>query len=98
VTDFLAAVSVGIVDGVEMLDLCYMEDSNAATDMNVVMTSKGEFIEIQATGEQLPFKKEQFDKLLSFAEKGISQLIEIQKDALGQVASEVGELRKMRNL
>ncbi|ABN51429.1 MAG TPA: ribonuclease PH [Hungateiclostridium thermocellum] len=94
VTDFLAAVSVGIVDGEEMLDLCYMEDSNAATDMNVVMTSKGEFIEIQATGEQLPFKKEQFDKLLSFAEKGISQLIEIQKDALGQVASEVGRVTK----
>jgi len=44
VTDFLAAVSVGIVDGVEMLDLCYMEDSNAATDMNVVMTSKGELL------------------------------------------------------
>jgi ribonuclease PH len=94
VTDFLAAVSVGIVDDVEMLDLCYVEDSNAATDMNVVMTSKGEFIEIQATGEQLPFRKEQFDTLLSLAEKGISRLIEIQKDALGQVSNEVGRVTK----
>ena len=93
-TDFLAAVSVGLVEDQEMLDLCYSEDSVAYTDMNVVMTSKGEFIEIQATGEQAPFKKEQFEKLLDLAQKGINQLIEIQKDALGQVSEEVGRVTK----
>lgn len=93
-TDYLAAVSVGLVDDKEMLDLCYKEDSNAATDMNVIMTSKGEFIEIQATGEEAPFKREQFDKLLSLAEKGISKLIEIQKDVLGQVSNDVGRVTK----
>lgn len=93
-TDFLAAVSVGLIDDKEMLDLCYSEDSNAYTDMNVVMTSKGEFIEIQATGEQEPFKKEQFEKLLDLAQKGIIQLIEIQKDVLGQVSNEVGRVTK----
>ncbi|TYQ16275.1 UNVERIFIED_CONTAM: ribonuclease PH [Acetivibrio alkalicellulosi] len=90
ITDFLAAISVGIVDGTEMLDLCYQEDSSAATDMNVVMTQKGEFIEVQATGEEAPFKRAQFDKLLSLAQKGIFELIEIQKEALGNISNEIG--------
>jgi ribonuclease PH len=93
-TDFLAAVSVGLVEDKEMLDLCYSEDSIAHTDMNVVMTSKGEFIEIQATGEQAPFKREQFERLLDLAQKGIVQLIGIQKDVLGQVSNEVGRVTK----
>src|SRR5690606_36301504 len=63
ITDFLAAVSVGIVEDTEMLDLCFEEDSAAQTDMNVVMTEKGEFIEVLATAEENPFKKEQLDKL-----------------------------------
>lgn len=94
ITDFVAAISVGIADDREMLDLCYEEDSNAATDMNVVMTSAGEFIEIQATGEQAPFRREQFDKLVNLAQQGVSRLIEIQKDALGQVSNEVGRVTK----
>lgn len=89
VKDFVAAVSVGIVDDVELLDLCYEEDSNAHTDMNVVMTSGGEFIELQATGEKAPFKKDQFDKLVGLAQKGIMELIGIQKDVLGQVSDKI---------
>src|SRR5690606_32073074 len=94
ITDFLAAVSVGIVEDTEMLDLCFEEDSAAQTDMNVVMTEKGEFIEVQATAEENPFKKEQLDKLLALAEKGIKELIAIQKEALGNISSEVGGVSK----
>jgi len=83
IQDFVAAVSVGIVDGQEYLDLCFQEDSNAQVDMNVVMSGKGEFIEIQATGEQFPFSKKQLDKMLSMAEAGINELILAQKKALG---------------
>lgn len=90
VTDFLAATSVGVVDGDELLDLCYEEDSNAIVDMNVVMSGAGEFIEIQATGEQEPFSKKQLDKMLNLAEKGIIELIEAQKEALGKAAEGIG--------
>ncbi|WP_278278802.1 ribonuclease PH [Anaerobacterium chartisolvens] len=83
ITDFVAAVSVGIVDGQEMLDLCYLEDSNADVDMNVVMTGRGEFIEIQATGEKAAFSKRQMDLLIGLAEEGIANLINIQKNVLG---------------
>ncbi|NMB33227.1 MAG: ribonuclease PH [Clostridium sp.] len=93
-TDFLAAVSVGLVDDRGMLDLCYIEDYGASTDMNVVMTSGGEYIEVQATGEQAPFGKEQFGVLLDLAEKGVQELIEAQKNALGQVSNEVGRVTK----
>lgn len=84
IKDFVAATSVGIVNGVVMLDLCYVEDSNADVDMNVVMTGSGEFIEIQATGERTPFNGSQLNELLGFAQNGISQLIEIQKQALSE--------------
>jgi ribonuclease PH len=94
ITDFVAATSVGLINGVEMLDLCYGEDSNAIVDMNVVMTGKGEFIEIQATGEQSPFKRQQFDKLLSYAQNGISKLVDIQKDVLGDLQNEVGRVTR----
>ncbi len=94
VTDFLAAISVGIVDDKEMLDLCYEEDSKAATDMNVIMTSAGGFVEVQATGEQAPFKKEQLDKMLGLAHKGIEELIKIQKDVLGHISNEIGGVTK----
>ena len=83
VTDFVAAVSVGIVDGQEMLDLCYLEDSNADVDMNVVMTGRGEFIEIQATGEKAPFSKKQMDLLIDLAQEGILSLINVQRNVLG---------------
>jgi ribonuclease PH len=94
ITDFIAAVSVGIVDGEALLDLFYEEDSNAAVDMNVVMSGAGEFIEIQATGEQSPFSREQFDSLTKLAEDGIEKLIEVQKKALGRLSKEVGRVAK----
>ena len=78
----VAATSIGIVHGYQLLDLCYDEDCNAAVDFNVVMTSKGEFVEIQGTAEGKPFSKETIDSILSLAEKGIKQLFEIQQAAL----------------
>lgn len=83
VNSFIAAVSVGIVDGVPLLDLNYEEDSMAEVDMNVVMNDRGEFAEIQGTGEEKTFSRKELDELLNLAEKGISQLIEKQKEALG---------------
>ena len=78
----VAATSVGIVHGYQLLDLCYDEDCNAAVDFNVVMTSKGEFVEVQGTAEAKPFSKETIDSMLSLAEKGIKQLFQIQQAAL----------------
>jgi ribonuclease PH len=72
--DSVAAVSVGVVDGVPMLDLDYSEDSNADTDMNVVMTGDGRLIEVQATAEKDPFTRERLDELLSLAEAGIAAI------------------------
>jgi len=82
VRDYVAATSVGIVNGRILLDLCYSEDSHADVDMNVVMTGTGEFIEIQATGEQTSFTKAQLDELLELASGGITRLINIQKQVL----------------
>ncbi len=84
ITGFVAATSVGVVNEQELLDLCYTEDSSAEVDMNVIMTDKSEFIELQATGEKSSFSKNQLDALLLIAEKGIEQLISIQKEVLGQ--------------
>lgn len=78
----VAAVSVGIKDGEVLLDLCYEEDSSCDTDLNVVMTQKGEFIEIQGTAEEKPFTRTQADAMLSLAETGIKELIELQQKAL----------------
>jgi ribonuclease PH len=78
----VAAVSVGIVKGIPMLDLCYEEDSQADLDMNVVMTDKNEFIEIQGTGEAAPFSRDVLDEMLRLAKKGIDELHEFQKQAL----------------
>lgn len=80
VKDFVAATSVGIMGGVPLLDLTYEEDSKAEVDMNVVMTGKGEFIEVQGTAEGKPFSKEKMDILLSLAKKGIEGLIDIQRN------------------
>ncbi|MEN6347956.1 MAG: ribonuclease PH [Syntrophomonas sp.] len=84
VKDYLAAVSVGIVDGIPVLDLEYTEDSRAEVDMNVVMTGNGEYVEIQGTGEESVFSKKELGDLLSLAEKGIQELITIQKSILGE--------------
>jgi ribonuclease PH len=80
-TDSVAAVSVGVVDGVPLLDLDYAEDSNADTDMNVVMTGDGRLIEVQATAERDPFTRERLDELLSLAEAGIAAISERQAEA-----------------
>ena len=82
VKDYVAATSVGICNGELLLDLNYKEDSRASVDMNVVMTGKERFIEIQGTAEKEPFSKSQMDDLLNLARKGIKSLIEIQKKTL----------------
>ena len=78
----VAAVSVGIVDGVSMLDLCYEEDFAAKVDMNVVLTGDGKYIELQGTGEQYAFTDEELAAMINQAKKGINQLTQIQKEAL----------------
>ncbi len=75
----VAAVSVGVVDGAPLLDLNYAEDSRAQVDFNVVMTGRGEFVEVQGTAEGRPFSREALDGLLALAEQGIRQLLEIQR-------------------
>lgn len=94
ITDFVAAVSVGICDGIEMLDLCFEEDSKASVDMNLVMNDKGEFIEIQGTAEGAAFTQEQFEKLLELGKQGIRKIIEIQKEVLGEDGKLVGSVPK----
>jgi len=83
-TEAVAAVSVGVVDGVCMLDLPYEEDSRAEVDMNVVMTSSGRFIEVQGTAEGMPFTKGELDEMLSLAEHGIAQLLDLQTETLAR--------------
>jgi ribonuclease PH len=78
----IAAVSVGVVNGVPLLDLDYSEDSNADTDMNVVMTGDGRLIEVQATAERDPFTRETLDELLALAESGIAEIGELQAEAV----------------
>ncbi len=84
VRDFVAAVSVGMYEGVPVLDLDYAEDSNCDTDMNVVMTGKGGFVEVQGTAEGAAFTREELDALLALADKGIRRLVAQQKKALAQ--------------
>lgn len=86
IKDTVAAVSVGIVDGELLLDLNYEEDSRAEVDLNVVMTGSGKFVEIQGTAEQNPFGKSQLDALLNLAGKGIREIIDYQREVLGDIA------------
>jgi len=79
-----AAVSVGIVGGVPLLDLPYTEDSTAEVDMNVVMTESGRFIEVQGTAEGLAFSRGELDELLALGEKGINELVALQKEMIGE--------------
>ena len=83
VLDFVAAVSVGIYRGVPVLDLDYDEDSGCETDMNVVMTASGGFVEVQGTAESAPFDRAELDALLDLAQSGIRQLVALQRSALG---------------
>ena len=82
VSDYVAAVSVGMLDGKPVLDLNYDEDSTADVDMNIIMTGDGRFVEIQGTAEKEPFKKEDMNKLITLARKGIGELIIAQKKIL----------------
>lgn len=80
----IAAVSVGLVDGQPVLDLNYEEDVKANVDMNIVMTDKGEFTEVQGTGEESTFTRRQLDRMLELAKRGIEGLLAIQRKVLGQ--------------
>lgn len=91
VRSFLAATSVGVIAGEPVLDLCYSEDSHAEVDMNVVMTGEGSFVEVQGTAEGAPFDRAALDSLLALAAGGIARLIELQREALGLYAAEVGQ-------
>lgn len=83
--DFLAATSVGVIGEEALLDLNYKEDSTAIVDMNVVMTGKGKFVELQGTGEDAPFSADQLQDMIALAKSGIGQLIASQKQALADV-------------
>ncbi|MBE6916121.1 MAG: ribonuclease PH [Ruminococcaceae bacterium] len=85
ITGWAAAVSVGIVDGVCVLDLNYREDSNAEVDFNAIMTENGDLIEVQGTGEERPFTRAEHTKLLNLGTKGVKSLIGKQKKALGGI-------------
>lgn len=90
ITDFLASVSVGVIQERALLDLNYEEDSKAKVDMNVVMTGSGKFVEVQGTGEESPFTREELNQLLALGEEGIGELIVKQKEVLGPIAARIG--------
>ncbi|ANY72430.1 ribonuclease PH [Paenibacillus ihbetae] len=92
ITDYLASVSVGIAGGQALLDLNYEEDSKAKVDMNLVMTGSGAFVEVQGTGEESPFSREELDQILELGQKGISELIARQQEALGPIAAKIGSV------
>lgn len=83
--DYLAAISVGKIDGKPMLDLAYSEDSAADVDMNVVMTGQGRFVEVQGTAERYSFDKKDFDEFLALGWQGIQSLVQMQKDLIGDL-------------
>ena len=93
IIDYLAATSVGVLpDGNVILDLNYIEDSQAAVDMNVVMTGKGEFVELQGTGEESTFTYSQLQDLLAAAQTGLNELFTIQQEAVGEsIATNIGQ-------
>lgn len=90
ISSYLAAISVGIGEMGPILDLCYEEDHKALVDMNVVMTDKNEFVEIQGTGEETTFTRGELNDLLDLAEMGIRNLVQIQKDVLGDIGKLIG--------
>jgi len=85
VSEHVAAISVGIVDGVPLLDLAYDEDSRADVDMNVVKTSDGRYIEVQGTAEAAPFGRDRLNEMLDLADAGIDRLIELQRGVFGRL-------------
>ncbi len=90
VTDFVAATSVGRLQGEIIVDLCYEEDSAAEVDMNLVMTGAGRFVEIQGTGEEASFTRQEMEGMIDLAARGIDSLISLQKEALGETALTIG--------
>lgn len=90
IRSFVAATSVGIVAEEKLLDLCYQEDSKAKVDMNIVMTDDYNIVEVQGTGEESPFSRSELSELLDLGEKGIKNMIQIQKDALKMDALWIG--------
>jgi ribonuclease PH len=95
-TDYVAAVSVGLVAGKPRLDLSFFEDSRADVDMNIVMTGRGELVEIQGTAEKKPFSKKELGDLLELGSRGIETLIAKQKESLGEIASRIGAPQKRK--
>jgi len=91
IRDFVGAISVGIVEGEKMVDLCYHEDSNAQVDMNLVMTEEGQFVEVQGTGEKRPFSKDDLNEMIELGEQSIRELITIQKEVLGEGSRRIGK-------
>lgn len=85
VKHYLAAISVGLLEDNVALDLCYEEDSSAIVDMNVIMTHDKRIVEVQGTGEEAPFTREQMNTMLDYAEKGILELVEVQKEYIGEL-------------
>ena len=83
INDHLAAISVGIYKDTSVLDLDYPEDRDASVDANIVMTGSGKFVEVQSTGEEATYNKNQLDEMLELAEKGINELVQAQKSILG---------------
>lgn len=83
IKDFVSAISVGIVEGVPVLDLCYLEDAQAEVDMNVVMTGAGRFVEVQGTAEGEAFDRDELNAMLDLAAEGNRQLVDLQKEILG---------------
>ncbi|GAF09979.1 ribonuclease PH [Paenibacillus pini JCM 16418] len=90
ITDYLASVSVGVVGGQTLLDLNYEEDSKAKVDMNLVMTGSGAYVELQGTGEESPFTRQELDELLQIGEAGIRDIILKQQEVLGPIGLMIG--------
>jgi ribonuclease PH len=96
VVDFVAAISVGMIGGVPMLDLNYSEDSKAGVDMNVVATGKGRFVELQGTAEGATFSDEEMNAMLALARAGIAKLVEAQREVLAPVLARVDNVARER--
>ena len=89
ITDAVTAVSVGIVEGHPLLDLCYAEDYAASVDMNVVLTGSGRYVEVQGTGEGCSFTEDELAGMLKLAHRGVAELVAVQREALGPILEEV---------
>ena len=89
INDYLASVSVGVLNNQPILDLNYVEDSSAKVDMNIVMTGSGKFVELQGTGEDAPFSREELNAMLALGEGGVYELIAKQKEVLGEATQRI---------